>query len=346
MKKFYFSLVIFAMMMVVTLQAQATINELSFDENGICLIPLTELTVTGGFTLDTETGVLSNDGTGGTVYINLPTEGIDMTSVVRIQFRKSGKDLFNTLYVANADGSKINEWQGSRYSADFSGKASKATAVNCIEWRGKENVADKLTINCVAIQIAAPEITDALLTDIFDEWSDATVSATKVKDATCTNDLFFSLNSGNLVYGDNAVKFNKYANLSEYEQLVATCTPGKSLRFLFNTPKETETEQIQLILPANEEGHIIINLKENELGNAGFVHLNAIKVPNGNAYSGVIVSKLQVYKKKKFTTGISQLSNNDMDGRENAPVYNIAGQKVNNYYKGIVIKNGKKFIIK
>ena len=35
-----------------------------------------------------------------------------------------------------------------------------------------------------------------------------------------------------------------------------------------------------------------------------------------------------------------------MDGRENAPVYNIAGQKVNNYYKGIVIKSGKKFIIK
>ena len=28
----------------------------------------------------------------------------------------------------------------------------------------------------------------------------------------------------------------------------------------------------------------------------------------------------------------------------NAPAYNLAGQRVNNSYKGIIIKNGKKYI--
>jgi hypothetical protein len=28
----------------------------------------------------------------------------------------------------------------------------------------------------------------------------------------------------------------------------------------------------------------------------------------------------------------------------NAPAYNVAGQRVNSSYKGVVVKNGKKFI--
>ena len=30
----------------------------------------------------------------------------------------------------------------------------------------------------------------------------------------------------------------------------------------------------------------------------------------------------------------------------NAPIYNLAGQKVNNSFKGIAIQNGKKFMVK
>ena len=44
------------------------------------------------------------------------------------------------------------------------------------------------------------------------------------------------------------------------------------------------------------------------------------------------------------TTGITATESTDND--DNAPVYNIAGQRVNNAYKGLVIKNGKKTIVK
>ena len=43
-------------------------------------------------------------------------------------------------------------------------------------------------------------------------------------------------------------------------------------------------------------------------------------------------------------TGISAINAND--GIENAAIYNIAGQKVDASYKGLVIKNGKKYIVK
>ena len=44
------------------------------------------------------------------------------------------------------------------------------------------------------------------------------------------------------------------------------------------------------------------------------------------------------------TTGISSITVDGLDG--NAPKYNVAGQRVDNDYKGVVIQKGKKFIKK
>ena len=44
------------------------------------------------------------------------------------------------------------------------------------------------------------------------------------------------------------------------------------------------------------------------------------------------------------TTGISSVENKVE--KADAPVYNLAGQLVGKDYKGLVIKNGKKFVIK
>jgi hypothetical protein len=43
-------------------------------------------------------------------------------------------------------------------------------------------------------------------------------------------------------------------------------------------------------------------------------------------------------------TGIQTVKAQTID--LNAPAYNLAGQKVSNDFKGLVIKNGKKFVIK
>ena len=46
------------------------------------------------------------------------------------------------------------------------------------------------------------------------------------------------------------------------------------------------------------------------------------------------------------TTGISSIHNSQFTIHNDAPMYNLAGQRVNKNYKGIVIQNGKKFIKK
>jgi len=47
---------------------------------------------------------------------------------------------------------------------------------------------------------------------------------------------------------------------------------------------------------------------------------------------------------KNDPTGINEVSNGTVN--ENAPIYNLAGQRVGKDYKGVVIQNGKKFIKK
>jgi hypothetical protein len=43
------------------------------------------------------------------------------------------------------------------------------------------------------------------------------------------------------------------------------------------------------------------------------------------------------------TTGIKAVK---VAEPENAPLYNLKGQRVNSDYKGLVIKNGKKYVVK
>lgn len=61
-------------------------------------------------------------------------------------------------------------------------------------------------------------------------------------------------------------------------------------------------------------------------------------------YSGTyeINSGNQLYSINGVTTGINKVEADTEN--VNAPAYNLAGQRVNNSYKGIIIKNGKKYI--
>ena len=71
----------------------------------------------------------------------------------------------------------------------------------------------------------------------------------------------------------------------------------------------------------------------------------------GDAKSVVFTaSKHQVRAKeisvtlKDTPSGIEEISNGSLNGE--APIYNLAGQRVSKEYKGVVIQNGKKFIKK
>ena len=58
---------------------------------------------------------------------------------------------------------------------------------------------------------------------------------------------------------------------------------------------------------------------------------------NNNAH------QIKLFKKVEDTTGISNLN---VENAGNGQLFNVAGQRVSGSYKGIVIANGKKFVVK
>ena len=56
------------------------------------------------------------------------------------------------------------------------------------------------------------------------------------------------------------------------------------------------------------------------------------------------VPEILMTKKVAETTGINNITTEAADA--NAPAFNLAGQRVNAAYKGIVVKNGKKYVVK
>ena len=67
-------------------------------------------------------------------------------------------------------------------------------------------------------------------------------------------------------------------------------------------------------------------------------------MPNPHTFTGD-PEVLPIKAVEKFeSTGITNITTDE--AAKNAPVYNLAGQKVTKAYKGVVIKNGKKMIQK
>lgn len=108
-------------------------------------------------------------------------------------------------------------------------------------------------------------------------------------------------------------------------------------------------------LPASTEAktYMVDISKWGELSQYAFQNLNK---PDGEQYTKddievttIVVTKVYLTNKtvEELTTG-TNISSAVVASKANtnAPIYNLAGQKVNKSYKGVVIQNGKKFVQK
>ena len=76
--------------------------------------------------------------------------------------------------------------------------------------------------------------------------------------------------------------------------------------------------------------------------------MHGIDVLCGYVVGGNVINELYMLKtptKVEAPTGIIQIVN-DQDQTANSPIYNMAGQRVSADFKGLVIKNGSKFMNK
>lgn len=128
---------------------------------------------------------------------------------------------------------------------------------------------------------------------------------------------------------------------SEFDYLVAEIEPTNIVAQLFvqytNAPTEEGSVKDQTVQAQPGETEISVPLYASAKNS-----IAQIAMQNGDA--GTIIIKKLYWKAANPGTGI----NNTVaaPANDNAPMYNLAGQKVDNSYKGVVIKNGKKIFQK
>jgi hypothetical protein len=155
------------------------------------------------------------------------------------------------------------------------------------------------------------------------------------------------------VVGSNAVTYNQFADLSQYDRLIVRGS-GSGLRIIANRLVDHGPYK-QFITDVNEwssywdpeYGVISIPLEEiatmdDSKGNNrvdGFVHLNTIKVNSGGQLT---VKGMYLVPKSEFTT----VNMAKYDQINDNKYYNLNGQLVEHPSKGMYIVNGRKVVIR
>jgi hypothetical protein len=133
----------------------------------------------------------------------------------------------------------------------------------------------------------------------------------------------------NALAGGETINVTGYINKDE--------TKAASAYFLFAAGVEVETEYYEDAENIGMGGAIGTKSVTVPAGAAG---VKSFKMARGKTQTNLFITKMTI---TGTTTGISNVK---VVNVENDPVYNIAGQKVDAAYKGLVIKNGKKMIQK
>lgn len=219
---------------------------LNFDDSGNATIDFTDLIATGGLSFNEETGELTNDGTGGTLYVNLPTDGLDFTSMTSMTVSKSGDDLIDHLVITDTKNSITNGFWGSKYAVNFtSGDAMKfnsATNVNSIVWYGN-TTSGTMTISSITFKanVIAASPREEIAIETLErkyyeggEWKTGTVN--------------YSYGSGiETPVGDGSSLQDEYIDLSNYSEIRMYVSEGDVRIFVVK----------DYGFKTNEEGYIV-----------------------------------------------------------------------------------------
>ena len=193
------------------------------------------------------------------------------------------------------------------------------------------------------------------------ETVEVTITAAGAASFSCDKALDFSQVTELTAYKATS-KSDSYVHLDEVEQVPAGAgVIVKGAEGLYSVPVVTGDV-------AELEGNLLVGTGENtftvtsaEYGkvfkyvktNAGVVGFQKAK-EGWTCQAGHAYLMLQTTSAREFigifdediSTGIEAIDNSQLTIDNDAPAYNLAGQKVGKGYKGIVVKNGKKVVIK
>ncbi|MDE6290782.1 MAG: hypothetical protein K2M16_04555 [Muribaculaceae bacterium] len=284
-------------------------------------------------------------------------------------------DPLKTLFIQDEVNGVINEWWGSRYSVDYKGlngdgvpyytvsakiDAFYFTARTITEGEGEEavvtgSVPGLIYIDDVVLTKVQEKDPQAISIEMWHNWTawDATAEIDTEKPFYGEDNVGKNIGAGAVLLGTGNVLGCEFADLTEFAGIYIKGTPGMQLRLLFNRPDmEGGSAPISECNPVCDENGEC-NFMFTELANAEiekfgaaypYVHLNSVKTPWGLPEG---VESVKVQKFNFIEKGADPGAVNGINAAKDADViYNVFGQKVDENYRGIVIKNGKKFINK
>lgn len=288
-----------------------------------------------------------------------------------------GNDPLATIVINDAINGRINEWYGSRYSIDYKGLNNDgltyyslstkvdsvyftARAITVTEGEGDDAVTvvtgytpGKVYIDGMVLTKLQERDPNAITIDMWHNWTawDATAEIDTEKPFYGEDNVGKNMGAGWVLLGTGNVLGCEFVDLTPYVGIYAKGTPGLSLRLLFNRPDmEGGSAPITECNPVFDENgeftFYFTELTQAEIEKFGaaypYVHLNSVKTPWGlpEGVETVKVTKFNYIEDGGVSDIISDAAASD------APMFNIMGQKVNDSYKGLVIKNGKKFFNK
>ena len=287
-------------------------------------------------------------------------------------------DPLGTLVINDALNGQINAWWGSRYDINYTGVADKGdfagekyysistkvdafyfTARTISEGEGEEavvvgSVPGYVYIDEVVLTKVIEKDPQAISIEMWHNWTawDATAEIDTEKPFYGEDNVGKNIGAGAVLLGTGNVLGCEFADLTGYAGIYIKGTPGMTLRLLFNRPDmEGGSAPITECNPVCDENgecnFMFTELTNAEIEKFGaaypYVHLNSVKTPWGLP-EGVESVKVQKFN---FIEKGSEDAVETINAAKNADVmYNVFGQKVDESYRGIVIKNGKKFINK
>lgn len=196
--------------------------KLNFDANGIATVPFSSITTSGGVTFDPATGVVTNtDGTG-YLAIELPSSGIDLSTIKRIDVTYTGEDDIwgsdNNRILKNLEIPGVNVWSGSRYGCDYTSYSASSANVSAIKWNAGGKTGGSLTISAIKFTsefVSCAKAGETVLKTL--PWIN--ISSGNPETPAWTMD-----GSSDTYYGNGSGDATHYVDLTDYTELRAYCS--------------------------------------------------------------------------------------------------------------------------
>ena len=171
--------------------------------------------------------------------------------------------------------------------------------------------------------------TAALSPDMFYHWNGYGADA-NIDGQHGNVDFFFQLgqqlNSGDAVAGTGGVDYVRYADLTGYTTMIIKGTPGMVVRVLMNRQESNSGPYTLRELTIGNDGKVELDLTDIK-NDAGYVHLNAIKIGWGN--SGIINDVELVNRNQVNNSSPLYLNHSNGDGY---PVMERSDDAANHWY--------------